>query len=97
MQWVAVVSAVQELTAASMQARVISVLESIGAAMPGVGFVLGGLIATVYSPRATFLFAGIGVVVVVALAVPLLGSRWPVASGGHDSLRDRPRTTLWWS
>ena len=38
-QWVAVISAVQELTAARMQARVLSVLESIGAAMPGVGFV----------------------------------------------------------
>lgn len=77
-QWVAVVSAVQELTAASMQARVISVLESISSALPAVGFVLGGLIATIYSPRATFAFAGIGVVVIVALAVPLLGSKWPV-------------------
>ena len=33
-QWVAVVSAVQELTAANMQARVLSVLESSGSAMP---------------------------------------------------------------
>ena len=77
-QWVAVVSAVQELTAATMQARVISVLESIASALPAVGFVLGGLIATVYSPRATFAFAGIGVVAVVAVAVPLLGSKWPL-------------------
>ncbi len=44
-QWVAAVSAIQELTAASMQARVMSVLESTGAAMPGVGFLLGGAIA----------------------------------------------------
>jgi Transmembrane secretion effector len=76
-QWVAVVSAVQELTAATMQARVISVLESISSALPAVGFVLGGLIATVYSPRATFAFAGIGVVAVVGVAIPLLGSKWP--------------------
>ena len=41
-QWVAVVSAVQELTVQGMQARVISVLESIGAAMPGVGYLVGG-------------------------------------------------------
>ena len=34
-QWVAMISAVQELTAASMQARVLSVLESISAALPG--------------------------------------------------------------
>ena len=42
-QWVAAISAVQELTAEGMQARVMSVLESIGAAMPGVGFALGGV------------------------------------------------------
>ncbi len=44
-QWVAVVSAVQELTAARMQARVMSLLESFGSATPGIGFVLGGVIA----------------------------------------------------
>jgi MFS family permease len=89
-QWVAVVSAVQELTTASMQARVISVLESISSALPAVGFVLGGLIATVYSPRATFAFAGIGVVVVVALAVPLLGPKWPIhaAEQGEGAAED---------
>ena len=38
-QWVSTISAVQELTVPEMQARVMSVLESIGAAMPGVGFV----------------------------------------------------------
>ena len=37
-QWVGVISAVQELTVRTMQARVMSVLESIGAAMPGVGY-----------------------------------------------------------
>ena len=41
-QWVASISAVQELTAQGMQARVMSVLESIGAAMPGVGYSLAG-------------------------------------------------------
>ena len=49
-QWVALVSAVQELTSATMQARVISVLESIASALPAVGFVVGGLIATLYDP-----------------------------------------------
>jgi MFS family permease len=79
-QWVAVISAVQELTAASMQARVLSVLESISAALPALGFILGGLIASVQGPRATFAFAGIGVIAVVVLAAPLLGSHWPVQS-----------------
>ncbi len=76
-QWVAVISAVQELTAPRMQARVISVLESIGSAAPGLGYVLGGLIAASQGPRATFLFAGIGVMAIVAVATPLLGGQWP--------------------
>jgi len=76
-QWVAVISAVQELTVAGMQARVMSVLESIGAAMPGIGFVLGGVIATSLDPRATFLVAGLGVVAITIVAIPLLGSNWP--------------------
>lgn len=75
-QWVSAISAVQELTASEMQARVMSVLESIGAAMPGVGFLVGGVIATVLSPRATFLVAGIGVFVIVAVVAPILGSNW---------------------
>ncbi len=77
-QWVALVSAVQDLTTASMQARVMSVLESIGAAMPGIGFLLGGTIATVVGPRATFVAAGAGVLAIVAIAAPLLGRDWPL-------------------
>ncbi|HEY6551433.1 MAG TPA: MFS transporter [Solirubrobacterales bacterium] len=76
-QWVSVISAVQELTAQGMQARVVSVLESIGAAMPGVGYLIGGLIASGASPRATFLFAGIGVIAIVLVAAPILGKKWP--------------------
>lgn len=76
-QWVAMISAVQELTAQRMQARVIGVLESIGAAMPGLGYVLGGLIASWLGTRATFLAAGAGVIAIVAIAAPLLGRRWP--------------------
>jgi len=75
-QWVAAISAVQELTAEAMQARVMSVLESIGAAMPGVGFVVGGLIAVLVSPRMTFLVAGCGVIAIVVVMAPLLGGNW---------------------
>jgi MFS family permease len=75
-QWVSAISAVQELTVEGMQARVMSVLESIGAAMPGVGFALGGLIAAFASPRATFLVAGFGVFAIVAIMAPILGSKW---------------------
>jgi MFS family permease len=76
-QWVSAISAVQELTAAGMQARVMSVLESIGAAMPGVGYLLGGLIASATSPRTTFLVAGLGVLAITAIAAPIMGRKWP--------------------
>lgn len=76
-QWVSAISAVQELTAAGMQARVMSVLESIGAAMPGVGYLVGGLIASGTSPRTTFLVAGLGVLGIVAIATPIMGRKWP--------------------
>jgi MFS family permease len=80
-QWVAVVSAVQELTRAAMQARVIGTLESLASAAPGVGYVLGGLIATGWSPRATFLIAGLGVMAIVCASAFLLGRNWPPERG----------------
>jgi MFS family permease len=88
-QWVTAISAVQELTAESMQARVMSVLESIGAAMPGIGFAVGGVIATLVSPRMTFLVAGVGVIAIVVVMTPLLKGKW-VESGevSRSSLLD---------
>jgi MFS family permease len=86
-QWVSAISAVQELTAQGMQARVMAVLESIGAAMPGVGFAVGGILATVASPRVTFLVAGIGVIAIVVFAAPFLGSKWLDAPASADSPR----------
>jgi MFS family permease len=80
-QWVSAISAVQELTVQGMQARVMSVLESIGAAMPGVGYLAGGLIATAASPRTTFLVAGIGVIAIVIVAAPIMGKKWPGEDG----------------
>jgi MFS family permease len=75
-QWVAAISAVQELTIESMQARVMSLLESIGAAMPGVGFALGGLLAALSNARWTFFVAGCGVIAIVVVMAPLLGRSW---------------------
>ncbi len=83
-QWVSAISSVQELTESGMQARVMAVLESIGAAMPGLGFAIGGLIAAIATPRATFLVAGLGVLAIVALAVPSLrgGRGRPLTGSG---------------
>jgi hypothetical protein len=45
--------------------------------MPGVGFLLGGAIAAVFSPRLSYAVAGAGVLVVLILAVGALrGVEW---------------------
>lgn len=76
-QWVSAISAVQELTELKMQARIMSVLWSIGTAMPGVGYALGAAIAVALDPRAAFLAAGVGVIAIATIAVPILGADWP--------------------
>jgi MFS family permease len=86
-QWVAMVSAVQELTTPSMQARVLGTLESAVSATPGIGFLLGGLIASQWSPRAAFLVAGTGVMVIVLVSALVLGRNWPLEQG-----KERPGT-----
>jgi MFS family permease len=87
-QWVSTISAVQEMTVAGMQARVMSVLESIGAAMPGIGFIVGGVIAATASPRTAFLIAGVGVFAIVAIVAAILGGNWPerLAASGSNQL-----------
>lgn len=77
-QWVSVVNAVQELTPASMQARVLGLLEAIGAALPAIGFFGGGAIASIASPRTAYLVAGAGVMATLAVAaLRLRNARWP--------------------
>ena len=80
-QWVALVSAVQELTASGMQARVLSLLESIASAIPALGFLAGGLIAYALDPRAAYLAAGAGVLVTLAASAFLMRrAPWPSRS-----------------
>lgn len=67
-QWIALVTAVQELTRTSYQARVLSLLEALASAMPGVGFLLGGAIAATLSPRVSYAVAGAGVLAVLLFA-----------------------------
>jgi MFS family permease len=100
-QWVALLSAVQEMTGTGYQARVISLLESIGSAMPGVGFVIGGAVAAALSPRASYAVAGLGVLAVLsvaAVALRRIGWRGDApAAESEVELADAPappRTTL---
>ena len=66
-QWVSVVTAIQERTPTGLQARVSGLFESIGAAMPGVGFLLGGVLTEIGSPRLAFAVAGGGLLVLLAV------------------------------
>jgi MFS family permease len=100
-QWVALLSAVQEMTETPYQARVISMLESIASAAPGVGFVIGGVVAAALSPRASYAVAGLGVLAVLSVAgVALRRTGWrgdaPVADVEVDVAEAPapPRTTL---
>ena len=96
-QWIAVMTAVQEATPGDYQTRVVGFLESLGAAMPGLGYILGGALVAVGSPRTAFLFAGIGVLTLVLagvllrskidVRVPAPGSAFPAAPAAEPRAR----------
>lgn len=76
-QWVALITAVQAVTAVPYQARVVAMLEAIASAMPGVGFVIGGVVAATLDPRASYAVAGAGVLLVLGIAaVALRDADW---------------------
>ena len=77
-QWVAVVTTIQEMIASSYQARVVGLLESAASIADAVGFALGGLIAALVAPRVSYLVAGLGVLVVLSAALGTLRSLGPV-------------------
>jgi predicted MFS family arabinose efflux permease len=72
-QWVALTTAIQEVTEIDYQVRVMAVFESVTTLSPGIGFLLGGAIAVAVSPRVAFVAAAVGTLAVVggvALARP---------------------------
>ena len=71
-QWIALVTAVQELTSGAYQARVLALLEALASAMPGAGFLLGGALAALFEPRISYAVAGAGVFCVLGFAVAML-------------------------
>jgi Transmembrane secretion effector len=66
-QWVSVMTALQEAVADDYQARAAGLLESVGDATPGIGFLLGGVLAAAGSPRLAYAVAGAGALVVAAV------------------------------
>jgi hypothetical protein len=58
-QWAALISSVQHLTPRELLSRLMGTVEGIGALCPAVGFVLGGVLAQLTSPRTAMLWIGI--------------------------------------
>jgi MFS family permease len=81
LQWVAVMTAVQEATDERFQARVAGLFEALATVAPGAGFLLGGLITALLGPRAAYGLAGAGVLLLVAIGKAALGRR--AVAPGH--------------
>jgi MFS family permease len=88
-QWIAVVTTLQEMTPADYQARIVGLLESLGAAMPGVGYLIGGALVALGSPRTAYAVAGVGVLILV-LAALLVRPRLRPSPVGRNRPGDLP-------
>jgi hypothetical protein len=70
-QWVSVMTALQEATPADLQARVTGLLESVASVGTGIGFFVGGLITALATPPAAFASAGGALILLVGAGVLL--------------------------
>jgi Major Facilitator Superfamily len=61
-QWVAVMTALQESVPDELQARVVGLLDSAATLAPVVAYTIGGALAQALSPRAAYAVAGVGAV-----------------------------------
>ncbi len=94
MESVGVITALQERTAPELQARVMGVFESVSAAAPGAGFLIGGALTVAFDPRVAFFAAGGGVVLVAvagaAVAVRLRLRRGAGPGAGAERADEPP-------
>ncbi len=81
MQWVAVLTALQQSLPKAAQSSVMALSGSIDQVMPAIGFLLGGLLATAGSPRTTYGVAAAGVFMVLLIVV----AHPPEGLGRRDS------------
>ena len=68
-QWAALISSVQHLTPRELLGRLMSTVEGIGALCPAIGFVLGGVLAQLTSPRTAMLWIGMAAALCTGLFV----------------------------
>lgn len=74
-QWVAVMTLIQERTSTELQARVVAVLESVNAAVPGLSYIAGGALTALVSPPAAYAVAGGGALALVLVGLVALSGR----------------------
>jgi MFS family permease len=74
-QWPSLISAVQQLTPAVLHGRLMSAVGSLNALCPAIGFILGGSIAALSSPRVAMAVAGVvaTIATVAFLRLPIRG------------------------
>jgi MFS family permease len=85
-QWPSFISAVQQLTPAALHGRLMSVIGSLNALCPALGFALGGTLAALASPRVAMLFAGlVAACATVAFIRLRLGDMQPLAAGQPET------------
>jgi MFS family permease len=65
-QWASVETVLHQLVDEEFRARTAAVLEALAAIAPGAGIVLGGALTALLSPRAAYLAAGTGLLVLIA-------------------------------
>jgi hypothetical protein len=65
-QWSSVETLLHRLVDEEFRTRTAAVLEALASLAPGVGIVLGGALTAAFSPRAAYLIAGLGLLVLVA-------------------------------
>lgn len=66
-QWASVETLLHQLVDEAYRTRTAAVLEALAALAPGAGILLGGALTALFSPRAAYLVAGLGLVLLVVL------------------------------
>ncbi len=82
------ITLIQQSVPQHAQAAVMALVGAINRMMPGIGFLLGGVIATIWSPRVTYAVAAAGVLplIFVALTLPRLGAEALAGERGGGSI-----------
>jgi MFS family permease len=82
-QWVSVMTAIQEATPADLQARITGLLEAIASAATGIGFLAGGVLTSIASAPFAFVISGAGVTL-LAVGALLFWHNEPHPPSGQD-------------